>query len=56
MKAQMSIFTYVVAALVLVAAAGCRQEGPMEKAGRQVDKAAAKVGDKFDDAADKLKK
>jgi len=45
MKAR--IFTAVLAALVLIAAAGC---------GRQVDRALAKTGDKIDDTVDKLRK
>ena len=34
----------------------CKQEGPLEKAGRQVDKAVDKAGDKIDRAADQLQK
>jgi hypothetical protein len=33
----------------------CRQEGPAERAGKQVDKAAEKTGDAIEDAGDKLK-
>ena len=45
MKAR--IFTAVLAALVLITAAGC---------GRQVDRALAKTDDKIDDTVDKLRK
>ena len=57
MEARKSALICVFAALALAVAAGCqRQEGPAEKAGKQIDKAVAKAGDKIDEAADKLKK
>jgi hypothetical protein len=36
-------------ALLLVAAAGCRQEGPAEKAGRNIDQAAKDLRDAVKD-------
>ena len=42
-------------ALVLVAASGCKEKGPMEKAGEKVDKAAEKAGDAIKEGADKVK-
>ncbi len=56
MEAKTSNLICVLAAFALAVAAGCKQEGPVEKAGRQIDKAVEKGGDKIDDAADKLKK
>jgi hypothetical protein len=56
MEAKTSSLICVLAAFALALPAGCKQEGPVEKAGRQIDKTAEKVGDKIDDAADKLKK
>jgi hypothetical protein len=44
-----------VLALVLVAAPGCKEKGPMEKAGEKVDKAAEKTGDAIKKGADKAK-
>lgn len=35
-------------------AAGCEQEGPMEKTGENVDEAAETAGDKMDQAAEKM--
>jgi len=35
----------LVLAVLMLAAAGCRREGPMEKAGRSVDNAAKDVRD-----------
>jgi hypothetical protein len=49
----------IISALVLgVLAAGlsgCKKEGPMEKAGKEIDKAADKAGDKIEKAGDKIK-
>ncbi len=33
----------------------CEQEGPAEKAGKEIDHAAEKAGDKIEDAGDKVK-
>lgn len=35
--------------------AACEKEGPMERAGKQVDNAVAKAGDKIEAAGDKVK-
>jgi len=56
MKTRNSILACALAALVLSAAAGCQRDGSAHKAGRQADRAVAKAGDRFDDAADKLRK
>ena len=49
-----SLYTVITAAsLALVA---CQPaEGPLERAGKSVDKAAAKVGDQVEKAGDKIK-
>ena len=48
MDAKTSNLICLLAAFALaLPAAGCKQEGPVEKAGRQVDKTAEKVGDKL---------
>lgn len=42
-------------AVLLAGLAGCeKQEGPLEKAGKEVDKAAATVGEKIEKAGEKL--
>lgn len=56
MKSKISIVHWVLAALLLTAAAGCQREGPAQKAGKQLDSAVAKAGDKIDGALDKLRK
>jgi len=53
MKTTIFIF---MAAFVLSTASGCQREGSAQKAGRQVDRAFAKAGDKIDDTVDKLRK
>jgi len=35
---------------------GCKKEGPMEKAGKEIDKAAEKTGEKIEKLGDKIKK
>lgn len=41
--------------IAIAALAGCQREGPAEKAGRQVDRAAQKAGDNLRDAGDKIR-
>lgn len=43
-------------AALIIGAAGCRQEGPAEKVGRQIDEATEKAGDSIDDATEQAKK
>ena len=49
----------VIAALVLgilaAGLSGCKKEGPMERTGKEIDKAAEKTGDKIERAGDKIK-
>jgi hypothetical protein len=57
METKTSTFICVLATFAFAAAVGCqKQEGPAERAGKQIDKAVEKAADKIDDAADKLKK
>lgn len=43
-------------AALIAGAAGCRQEGPAEKLGRQIDDATERASDAIDDATEKAKK
>lgn len=45
----------VMGALIVVLPACQKKEGPVEKAGKEVDKAAEKVGDKMEKAGDSVK-
>ena len=44
----------IAALALIVAMGGCKQEGPAERAGKQVDKAADKVGQQVEKAGDKI--
>ena len=41
--------------LLLGGVSGCKEKGPMEKAGEKVDKAVEKTGDAIKDGVDKAK-
>jgi hypothetical protein len=41
--------------MIVIAFIGCRKEGPAEKAGKQIDKAVEKTGDKLEEAGNKVK-
>ncbi len=43
----------ILCAVLFLGLAACEKEGPLEKAGRNVDRAVEKVGDKIRDAAKK---
>ena len=51
---QISVMIPVVA-LLLVGVSGCKEKGPMEKAGEKVDKAVEKTGDAVKEGVDKAK-
>ena len=55
MKLGKTVSVALVMSALLVALAGCqKQEGPAEKAGRQVDKAVEKVGQQIEKAGDAI--
>jgi hypothetical protein len=49
----------IIAALVLgilvAGLSGCKKEGPMERTGKEIDKAADKAGDKIEKAGENMK-
>ena len=51
---RMMIVTLVFGILV-VGMTGCKKEGPMERTGKEIDKAAEKTGDKIEKIGDKIK-
>ena len=56
MNNRKTISTALIIGAVLVALTGCqKQEGPAERAGKAVDNAATKVGDKVEKAGDAVK-
>jgi len=52
MKSTKSVAAGLAAAVLIAGLCGCK-EGPVEKAGKQVDKAVEKAGDKIQDATKK---
>ncbi len=56
MHTKKLIATLAALAAVATLTAGCvEKEGPMERAGKQVDKTVEKAGQKIEDAGDKIK-
>ncbi len=45
----------VLGLLIAGGVAGCKKEGPMERTGKEIDKAATKTGDKIEQVGDKIK-
>lgn len=55
MKLAKTIGAHVVMGTLLVALAGCQeQEGPAEKAGKEIDKAATKAGQEVEKAGQRI--
>jgi hypothetical protein len=55
MKPGKTLSTALIMTALLVALSGCqKQEGPAEKAGRQVDKAVESVGQQIEKAGDAI--
>jgi hypothetical protein len=52
MKSNKSVAAALAAAVLIAGLCGCK-EGPVERAGKQVDKAVEKTGDKIKDATRK---
>ena len=54
-KLAKSVITGLMMIGLLVAPFGCTKEGPVEKAGKKVDKAIEKTGEQMEKAGDKVK-
>lgn len=55
MKSSTSAVTAAALAAVIVALAGCqKQEGPAERAGRELDKSMEKIGQQMEKAGEKI--
>lgn len=48
-----NIITAVALGMLMAGVSGCKKEGPMEKAGKEIDKTAGKTGEKIDRAVEK---
>jgi len=49
-KITRNIITAVALGMLIAGVSGCKKEGPLEKAGKEIDRAAEKTGDKIKDA------
>jgi len=55
-KIGRSIIALLVLGILAAGMSGCKKkEGPMERTGKEIDKAAEKTGDKIEKAGDKIK-
>jgi hypothetical protein len=55
-KIGRSIIAVLVLGILAAGMSGCKKkEGPMERTGKEIDKAAEKTGDKIEKAGDKIK-
>lgn len=54
-KITRNIISAVTLGMLIAGVSGCKKEGPLEKAGKEIDKAAEKTGEKIEKAGDKIK-
>jgi hypothetical protein len=54
-KIGRNIVAVLVLGFLIAGVSGCKKEGPMERTGKEIDKAAEKTGDKIKQAGDKIK-
>ena len=50
-----SVITALMIIMLSVGLSGCTKEGPVEKAGRKIDKTMQKTGEQIEKAGDKVK-
>jgi len=54
MKSSKTIAAGLAAAVLFAGLCGCQKEGPMERAGKQVDKAVGNAGKQIEKTGDKI--
>jgi hypothetical protein len=54
-KIAQGIMTALMTIVLMASLCGCTKEGPLEKAGKKVDKAIEKAGDQVEKAGEKVK-
>jgi hypothetical protein len=52
-KISRSVIAALVAGLLIAGVSGCKKEGPMERTGKEIDKAAEKTGQQINKAVEK---
>jgi hypothetical protein len=50
-----SVIAVLMLGILTAGVSGCKKEGPMERSGKEIDKAAEKAGDKIEKVGDKIK-
>ncbi|MFA7403800.1 MAG: hypothetical protein WC007_07395 [Pelobacteraceae bacterium] len=48
-----TVIATIVMGIMIAGVSGCKKAGPMERTGREIDKAAEKTGEKIDNAVEK---
>ena len=60
MESSMSIILRIISIILmgslLLISSSCKKEGPLEKAGKKIDKAIEKTGDKLEEAGKEMQK
>jgi len=55
-KFGLKFFVTLMVTILMAGVSGCKKkEGPLERAGKEIDRAAEKTGDKLEKAGDKIK-
>ena len=54
-KFAQSIITVLMMIILVVGLSGCHKEGPLEKAGKKIDKTVEKAGEQIEKAGDKVR-
>lgn len=55
-KNGLKFFVSLMVTILMAGVSGCKkQEGPLERAGKEIDRAAEKTGEKLEKAGDKIK-
>ncbi len=56
MSGLLKIISVILMGSLLLMCAGCKKEGPLEKAGKKIDKAIEKTSDKLEEAGENMQK
>ena len=54
-KFGITVTSALLLGLLAAGMSGCKKEGPMERSGKEIDKAMEKTGDKMEKAGEKIK-
>ena len=54
-KISKSVIVALVLGALFAVLSGCKKEGPMERTGKEIDKAAEKTGEQIEKAGEKIK-